>query len=120
MVDSIYNAASKAYANAAKIAPQAKSTQAEGDAPLTTTFGQAGSQPNNGKMSFPALLEGSIDRSIATTYKGEDISIKAMLGKADLHEMVSAITQTELTLQAVVAVRDRVINAYQDILKMPI
>jgi flagellar hook-basal body complex protein FliE len=119
MVDSVYNAAARAYANAAKIAPQAKNTQ-QGDTPLTTTFGQAQNQPGGAKLSFPDLVEGAIDRSIATTYKGEEVSIKSLLGKADLHEMVSAVTQTELTLQAVVAVRDRVINAYQDILKMPI
>jgi flagellar hook-basal body complex protein FliE len=40
--------------------------------------------------------------------------------KADLTDVVQAVTSAELTLQTVVAVRDRLIAAYQEIMRMPI
>ena len=46
--------------------------------------------------------------------------IQALAGKADLADVVTAVSNAELTLQTVVAVRDRVVAAYLDILKMPI
>ena len=50
----------------------------------------------------------------------EKLSIGAVAGKADINEVVTAVSNAEVTLQTVVAVRDKVISAYQDILRMPI
>lgn len=44
----------------------------------------------------------------------------AMTGKADVNEVVMAVANADVALQTVVAVRDRIIQAYQDILRMPI
>ena len=41
-------------------------------------------------------------------------------GKADIVDVVTAISETEVAVEAMVAVRDRVIQAYEDIMKMPI
>ena len=41
-------------------------------------------------------------------------------GKADIVDLVTAVAETELALETLVTVRDRVISAYQDILNMPI
>ena len=41
-------------------------------------------------------------------------------GKADLGQVVTAVSNAEVTLQAAVAVRDKVIQAYMDIIRMPI
>ena len=46
--------------------------------------------------------------------------MKAAMGEADLNELIVAVSKAELTLQTVVTVRDRAIQAYQDILRMPI
>lgn len=50
----------------------------------------------------------------------EKLSVQAVAGKADINEVVTAVSNAEVTLQTVVAVRDKVISAYQDILRMPI
>jgi flagellar hook-basal body complex protein FliE len=42
------------------------------------------------------------------------------MGKQPLHEVVLSINEAEIALQTIVAVRDKVIAAYQDIIKMPI
>jgi flagellar hook-basal body complex protein FliE len=41
-------------------------------------------------------------------------------GKANIVDVVTAVSETEVAIDAVVAVRDRVIAAYEDIMKMPI
>ena len=41
-------------------------------------------------------------------------------GKADIIDVVTAVAETEVAVNALVSVRDRVIRSYEDILKMPI
>jgi flagellar hook-basal body complex protein FliE len=41
-------------------------------------------------------------------------------GKANMVDVVTAVSQTEVAIDAVVAVRDKIIAAYEDIMKMPI
>lgn len=52
--------------------------------------------------------------------RGEDTAQQAMMGNADPHALVQALAQTELAVETVVAVRNKVIEAYQEILRMPI
>lgn len=70
--------------------------------------------------SFPTLVREALDKAIATGYEAESVQLKAIAGQAEMHELVTAVSNAELTLQTVVAVRDKVINAYQDIIRMPI
>ena len=73
-----------------------------------------------GKPSFKALVGEALDTARDTGYKAEAISTRGLAGKADLTEVVAAVGNAETALNTVVTVRDRVINAYQDIIKMPI
>ncbi len=73
-----------------------------------------------GSVSFADLLQSKVQDSIETMRTGEDMSGKAVTGDADLTDVVQSITAAELTLQTVVSVRDRMISAYQEILRMPI
>lgn len=50
----------------------------------------------------------------------EAVSRQSVTGKADLVDVVQAVNQAEVALDSVVAVRDRVIGAYQDIMRMQI
>ena len=50
----------------------------------------------------------------------ETAMVQAASGKADLVDVVTAVAAAEATLETVVSVRDQVIKAYQDILRMPI
>lgn len=44
----------------------------------------------------------------------------AMAGQADPHALVTALAQTELAVEAAVTIRDKVVEAYQEILRMPV
>ncbi|EBA08571.1 flagellar hook-basal body complex protein FliE [Sagittula stellata] len=50
----------------------------------------------------------------------EETSQEAMTGDADPHALVEALAQSELAVETVVAVRDKVVEAYQEILRMPV
>ena len=69
---------------------------------------------------FGELVKKAAIDSIKTLHAGEKASAEAVTGKADLTDVVEAVTNAELTLQTVVAVRDRMLNAYQEIMRLPI
>ena len=70
--------------------------------------------------SFSELLKQAADQAIATGRASDQASLAATAGTADVAEVVTAVAAAELTVQTVTAVRDRVVAAYQDILRMPI
>jgi flagellar hook-basal body complex protein FliE len=79
-----------------------------------------GMAPREAGGGFADLLKKSAEGVIDTLQKGEQATLQAVAGKADLTEVTAAVSNAEAALQTVVAVRDRVIQAYQDILRMPI
>ena len=56
----------------------------------------------------------------ASLRASEAKAVEALSGKANLQDVVEAVTEAELSLQKMTAVRDRVISAYQEIMRMPI
>jgi flagellar hook-basal body complex protein FliE len=101
-----FNAAIAAYNSAARsVVSGGSSEQAE----LASSGGD-----------FATLLKNGAKAAIESGKKSEEMSKAAIAGKADVRDVVAAVNNAELTLQTVVAVRDKVINAYSDILKMPI
>ena len=63
----------------------------------------------------------TLARDFAETLRaGEETATTAMTGGADPHALVQALAQTELAVEAAVTVRDRVVEAYQEILRMPV
>lgn len=56
----------------------------------------------------------------STLQQSETTAMQAMTSGADPHALVSALAQTELAVQTAVTVRDRVVEAYQEILRMPV
>lgn len=56
----------------------------------------------------------------ATLKSGEDAARSAMVGGADPHALVEALASTQLAVETAVTVRDRVVEAYQEILRMPV
>jgi flagellar hook-basal body complex protein FliE len=71
-------------------------------------------------QSFGDFLSGAVKDSIGTMKQGETMAMKQVAGQADIVDVVNAVNQAELTLNTVVAVRDKVIQAYQSIMQMPI
>lgn len=70
--------------------------------------------------SFSDVLANFTSDSIDTLKKGEQVTMLAAQGKADITTVVSAMSEADLTLQTIVSIRDRVMSAYQDVIRMPI
>jgi flagellar hook-basal body complex protein FliE len=70
--------------------------------------------------SFSDALASAVKSATESLHAGEAASAQGAAGKGDIVQVVNAVTAAELTLETVVAIRDRVISAYQDIMKMPI
>jgi len=71
-------------------------------------------------QSFTDLVKDNLSQAVDASKESEKMSLLALQGKADLREVVNAVANAETALQTVVAVRDKVLNAYQEILKMSI
>ena len=74
----------------------------------------------SGGPSFGSMLKDALETAVDTSKKSEAISNQAVLGKADMTEVAQAVNNADITLQSVVAVRDKVVAAYQQIMQMPI
>ena len=55
-----------------------------------------------------------------TVQRGETMATNAMTTGADPHALVTALAQTELAVETAVTIRDKVVEAYQEILRMPV
>ncbi len=69
---------------------------------------------------FADLVKDAVQQAVKTGNSGEQVTAQAVEKSADLNQVVTAVAEADLTLQTVVAVRDRVIEAYKDIIRMPI
>lgn len=69
---------------------------------------------------FSSMVKQAARTAVDTMKQGEAASLQALTGKADIGQVVTAVSNAEVTLQTAVAVRDRVIQAYLDIIRMPI
>ncbi|MCV6591656.1 MAG: flagellar hook-basal body complex protein FliE [Silicimonas sp.] len=55
-----------------------------------------------------------------TLTRAETVAQQAMTGQADPHALVEALTNSQLAVETAVTVRDKVVEAYQEILRMPV
>jgi flagellar hook-basal body complex protein FliE len=73
-----------------------------------------------GGQDFGDLLKSVMGDAMRAS-KGAETQIAAhVAGKAELVDVVTAISSAEASLETVMAVRDQVISAYQEIMRMPI
>jgi flagellar hook-basal body complex protein FliE len=70
--------------------------------------------------NFSDFLSGAVKDSISTISQGEQAATSQVAGKANIVDVVNSVNAAELSLDTVVAVRDKVVAAYQAIMTMPI
>ena len=86
---------------------------------LKETPGNSGSGRVN-TNDFTQMVKNFAESAVEVGKRSEVQSAAAAAGKADLNSVVVAVAEAELTLNTVVAVRDKVLEAYREILRMPI
>lgn len=95
--------AAKAYATAAKSLTQSGGTAALG-----------------GGQGFGDLLQSAMQGVTASGQASELRASEVATGRGDIVNLVTAVAESEVVIETLVTVRDRVISAYQEILNMPI
>ena len=81
---------------------------------------RAATEPQPDPDSAGTRLAGAAQDFAATLNDAEHIAAAAMAGDADPHALVQALAQSELAVETVVALRNKVVEAYQEILRMPV
>ncbi len=80
--------------------------------------GSAGAAMPGG--GFGDILKSAMSDVMKSTKTAETQMAAQVHGKAELVDVVTAISAAESSLETVMAIRDQVINAYQEIMRMPI
>ncbi len=70
--------------------------------------------------SFGTVLQNAMTGLTALGQNADTKSVQAMTGTGSLTDVVMAVSKAEMALQASVAVRDKMISAYQDIMRMAV
>jgi flagellar hook-basal body complex protein FliE len=72
------------------------------------------------QSQFSGLVSSYLDQANQIGKRSEEMSIKGIQNEANITDVVTAVSEAEVTLQTVVAIRDKVVEAYKEILRMPI
>jgi flagellar hook-basal body complex protein FliE len=86
---------------------------AGGNEPANTAVGGVGGVMGN--TSFGDILSQATQKTIDTQKVGEKASADAVLGRADLTDVISAVNNAEMSLNMFLAIRDKLVDAYQRI-----
>jgi flagellar hook-basal body complex protein FliE len=84
---------------------------------VATGQGRAAARAGTG---FGDLLSRSLEGAVKVGRDSDQVGMQALTGQASLTNIVTATSNAEMVLQTVVSIRDRVVNALQEILRMPI
>jgi len=79
--------------------------------------GTATAQQGN---EFANMLAQSVQGVVNTGRASEQMSMDVVNGKGNVVDMVTALSQTEIAIESIVTIRDRVIASYEEIMRMPI
>jgi flagellar hook-basal body complex protein FliE len=101
-----------------RVTPSGVSPSAAAGAYAQTDSGTAAAAADAG--DFSAVLQRAAQGVVQAGHDADAQSMQAISGNGDITQVVTAVSQAELALQTTVAIRDRVVQAYQDIMKMPI
>jgi len=102
--------AANAYASLSRIM---ESAAGAGGAGKTAAAGNTG-------PSFNALLKEAMNGVLETGHKSDAQAVAMASGKANVMDVVTAVAETDVAVSTLVSVRDKVIQAYEDIMRMPI
>ena len=80
----------------------------------------AGQSGTGQSGDFSAAMSRALASVVDTARGAEQGAMQAISGGGNITDVVTAVAKAELALQTTVAVRDRVVQAYQDIMRMPI
>ena len=103
-------AAANAYANLARMFDSSNLGKAA----------EAAAGPDAGGPSFGDVLKEAVGGVLDAGRKSDAQTVAMASGKANVMDVVTAVAETDVAVSTLVSVRDKVIAAYEDIMKMAI
>lgn len=73
-----------------------------------------------GAPDFASMVSAAVAQTGDSLRAAETMAARSAVGQAELVDVVTAVAAAEVQLETVIALRDEVVRAYNDILKMPI
>jgi flagellar hook-basal body complex protein FliE len=70
-------------------------------------------------QSFSNLLSQALGTVTETGKAADAATMASTTGRTDMIDIVTAVAESETAMQTLVSVRDRVISAYEEIMRMP-
>ncbi|OFX02659.1 MAG: flagellar hook-basal body complex protein FliE [Alphaproteobacteria bacterium RIFCSPHIGHO2_12_FULL_63_12] len=97
-----------------------RAAQAYAQAARTAAAAPADAIGDAAKTNFGEMVKSAIADTASSLQAGEGAALQVANGEANLVDVVTAISAAEASLETALAVRNRVIEAYQEIMRMPI
>jgi flagellar hook-basal body complex protein FliE len=82
--------------------------------------GMGGSEAASAGGGFADILKSAMSDAMKASKHAETQMAAQVQGKAQLVDVVTAVSSAQSSLETVMAIRDQVIGAYQEIMRMPI
>lgn len=73
-----------------------------------------------GGAGFSEMLKEASTRALSEIRAGDAAAIRGVTGEAGAQEVVQAVLAMETTVRTVTSIRDKAVEAYQEILRMPV
>ena len=70
--------------------------------------------------SFSDMVTGFLTDTVDTVRQSETMVAQGAVGKADLQDVILAVSDAEVMIQTVTAIRDKMVSAYQEIIRSAI
>lgn len=103
------------------------------DLPITPTFSAiqsaygkardvpaAAAETPSGGQSFGAMVEDVAKQAVETVRSGDQVASAGLAGRADMQAVVEATMAMDSTVRVSVALRDKMVEAYREVMRMPI
>jgi flagellar hook-basal body complex protein FliE len=90
------------------------------DLTMTPSIGAGAAPVASSGASFADALKQAMSSTVNTVAQGEAAALGGIQGTVPLQTVVERVMEAERTMQAAIAVRDKIVSAYLDISKMQI
>ncbi|HLG84366.1 MAG TPA: flagellar hook-basal body complex protein FliE [Bradyrhizobium sp.] len=112
--------AANAYANLARVLESGGSSKGNANLARIMDTGGVSAGADGAGPSFSAVLKDAIGGVMEAGHKSDAKTVAMANGKANVMDVVTAVAETDVAVSTLVSVRDKVIQAYEDIMKMTI
>jgi len=112
--------AANAYASLARVLETGGSSKGNANLARVLETGAASASADGGGPSFSAVLKDAIGGVMEAGRKSDAQTVAMASGKSNVMDVVTAVAETDVAVSTLVSVRDRVIQAYEDVMKMSI